>query len=47
VTGEYYDLCNHCFSYIKDSVYSKERIDLKDISDGFDESAGEDLTEWQ
>lgn len=47
VTGEYYDLCGHCFSTIKADVYYKERVDLMDISDDLQESDEEDLTEWQ
>ena len=47
VTGEYYDLCGHCFSTIRNDVYYKERIDLMDNSDDLLESAEEDLTEWQ
>ena len=46
VTGEYYDLCSHCFSYIRHDVHSRERIDLKDISDDFEESDEEGLTDW-
>ncbi len=47
VTGEYYDLCNHCFSYIKSDVYFKERIDLQDNSDEFEEIDEEGLTDWK
>ncbi len=47
VTGEYVDLCNKCFSYIRHDVNSKERLDLKDISDDCEESCDEDLTDWQ
>lgn len=46
VTGEYYDLCSHCFGYIKHTVHSKERLDLKDISDDYEESDEEGLTDW-
>ena len=54
VTGEYIDLCNHCYSTIKDQVYSKERIDLLTESDSyetdsdyFDNSGLDDLTDWR
>lgn len=53
ITGEYYDLCNACFSTIKDQVYSKERIDLitesdsyESESDYFDDYDKKDLTDW-
>lgn len=54
VTGEYIDLCNHCYSTIKDQVYSKERVDLLTESDSyetdsdyFDNSGLDDLTDWR
>ena len=54
VTGEYIDLCNHCYSTIKDQVYSKERVDLLTESDSyetdsdyFDNSDLDDLTDWR
>ena len=47
VTGEYIDLCNACFSTIKDTVYVKERIDLQDINDIYDGYDEEGLTDWQ
>ena len=54
VTGEYIDLCNHCYSTIKDQVYSKERVDLLTESDSyetdsdyFDNSCLDDLTDWR
>jgi len=46
VTGEYFDLCNKCFGCIKHDVHSKERLDLKDISDDFEESDEDTLTDW-
>lgn len=27
-TGQYIDLCNHCFSSIKDDIYTIDRADL-------------------
>lgn len=36
-TGEYIDLCNVCFSTIKDVVLPNEREDLKDIIDEIDD----------
>ena len=54
VTGEYIDLCNHCYSTIKDQVYSKERVDLLTESDSyetdsdyFDNSGLDNLTDWR
>ena len=54
VTGEYYDLCNHCFGTIKDQVYSKERADLLTESDSYetdmdfvDNFDKDSLTDWQ
>ena len=47
ITGEYYDLCSHCFNYIRYDVQSKERIDLKEVSDDFEESDENSLTEWK
>lgn len=54
VTGEYIDLCNLCYSTIKDQVYSKERVDLLTESDSyetdsdfFDNSGLDDLTDWR
>jgi hypothetical protein len=29
VTGDYFDLCNHCFSTIKDDIFAIERYDLE------------------
>ena len=42
-TGEYVDLCNHCFSTISDQVYVTERWDLKHNQDDDDESEHEAL----
>lgn len=36
-TNEYIDLCNVCFSTIKDVVLPNEREDLKDIIDEIDD----------
>ncbi len=54
VTGEYFDLCNGCFSTIKDQVYSKERADLLTESDSYetdmefvDNFDKDSLTDWQ
>lgn len=44
VTGEYFDLCNKCFGYIRHDVHSKERLDLKDISDDVEESDEENVS---
>lgn len=33
VTGEYFDLCNHCFSTIREELQYKERYDLINVSD--------------
>ena len=43
VTGEYYDLCGHCFSTIRSEVHYRERIDLKEISDDCDNSSEDSL----
>jgi len=32
-TNEYYDMCNRCFSTIKDDLLYKDRIDLMSSSD--------------
>ena len=45
-TGDYMDMCNKCFGYIKHDVHSKERLDLKDISDDCEESDEDTLTDW-
>ena len=47
VTGEYYDLCGHCFSTIRADVYYKERIDLKDNSDDEEVYDDDGLTDWK
>ena len=39
VTGEYYDLCGTCSATIKDTVHYRERIDLKDNSDDYENSS--------
>lgn len=36
VTGEYYDLCNGCFSHVKGNVESEERLDLYGMQDEVD-----------
>lgn len=33
VTGEYLDMCNHCFSTIEDDVMVEERDDLRSYGD--------------
>jgi hypothetical protein len=38
-TGEYLDMCNKCYSTIKDDLISEERYDLYD---GDDEQTTED-----
>lgn len=35
-TGEFIDLCNGCFSYVKDDVYSTENPSLESIQDVMD-----------
>lgn len=42
-TGDYIDLCNGCFSYIKDDVDVLERFDLTSEDDWHDE---DDDSEW-
>ena len=53
MTGEYIDLCNHCYSTIKDQIYTKERIDLLTESDSYetdsefvDDFDKDSLTDW-
>lgn len=33
LTGEYLDLCDTCFAYVKDAVEVDEREDLRDTDD--------------
>jgi hypothetical protein len=42
ITQEYYDLCNTCFSYVRDDVDSQDRLDLFTMQDevDFDTSEG-------
>lgn len=35
-TGEFIDLCNHCFQHVKDDVNTMENQDLMSITDIFD-----------
>jgi hypothetical protein len=35
-TGEFVDLCNECFRYIKDDVYTTENPSLESIQDLMD-----------
>ena len=37
VTGEYLDLCNHCYSEIAKDIHADERDDLRDETDNIDE----------
>lgn len=46
VTGQFFDLCNACFSTIRADVHYRERLDLKDISDDCEEFDEKDLTDW-
>lgn len=53
VTGDYIDLCNHCYSTIKDQIYTKERVDLLTESDSYetdsefvDDFDKDSLTDW-
>lgn len=33
VTGEYYDLCNGCYSYVQDALYyNSEKDDKEDLT---------------
>lgn len=32
-SGEYLDLCNHCYSFIKDEIDVIERADLREYED--------------
>lgn len=43
VTGEYFDLCGACFATIRDDVHYRERIDLKDNSDDYENSSEDRL----
>lgn len=53
VTGDYIDLCNHCYSTIKDQIYTKERVDLLTESDSYETDSEfvdtfdkDSLTDW-
>jgi hypothetical protein len=36
VTQEYYDLCNECFSHVRESTVYNDRVDLYGIQDEVD-----------
>lgn len=38
VTGEFLDLCNSCYSAVKNDVQAIERYDLMDVEDEIDDS---------
>lgn len=36
VTGEFLDLCNHCYNSVRNDVQAIERLDLMDVEDEVD-----------
>lgn len=35
-TGEFIDLCNNCYSFVRDDVQAIENFDLMDLQDSVD-----------
>ena len=45
VTGEYLDLCNHCYSEIASDIHADERDDLRYETDNIDEGDDYEMSE--
>jgi len=46
-TGDYLDLCNRCFAYVKDDIAAVERYDLYHAEDEPDTGDGHEIDlEW-